>query len=182
MGYKVQVAETVASPEGKSSFITSVVTQRAAESDEAGLTATLQKQERLGLEKPTEMYVDGAYVSAEAIHEAKEAGWQLMGPAQPSAARPGLKKEYRIEAFDINISERKALCPAGNQSAFCSKLLSKKAAKSPTVLSLAAIVMTVRIGLPACRALKLIAPSLWEPITKYSSKDAVSNRAQNFSF
>ena len=129
VGYKVQVAETVASPEGKSSFITSVVTQRAAESDEAGLTATLQKQEGLGLEKPTELYVDGAYVSAEAIHEAKEAGWQLMGPAQPSAARPGLEKEYRIEAFDIHISERKALCPAGKQSAFCSKLTEQKSGK-----------------------------------------------------
>ena len=54
--YRVEVAETVASPEGKGSFITSVVTQRAAESDEAGLTATLQKQEGLGLEKPTDVY------------------------------------------------------------------------------------------------------------------------------
>ena len=52
-----------------------------------------------------------------------------MGPAQPSAARPGLEKEYRIEAFDINISERKALCPAGNQSAFCSKLTEQKSGK-----------------------------------------------------
>jgi transposase len=129
VGYKVQVGETVASPEGKSSFITSVVTQRAAESDEAGLTATLQKQEALGPEKPAEMYVDGAYVSAEAIHEAKEAGWQLMGPAQPSAARPGLEKEYRIEAFDINIFERKALCPAGNLSTICSKLTEGKSGK-----------------------------------------------------
>ena len=51
------------------------------------------------------------------------------GPAQPSAARPGLEKEYRIEAFDINISERKALCPAGKQSAFCSKLTEQKSGK-----------------------------------------------------
>jgi transposase len=129
VGYKVQVAETVASQEGKGSFITSVVTQRATQSDESGLPATLQKQQALGLEEPTEMYVDGAYISAEAIHEAKEAGWRLMGPAQPSAARVGLEKEYRIEAFEISITERKALCPAGNQSAFCSKLTEQKSGK-----------------------------------------------------
>jgi hypothetical protein len=39
-----------------------------------------------------------------------------VGPAQPSAARKDLAKEYRIEAFDISISERKALCPAGKTS------------------------------------------------------------------
>ena len=129
VGYKVQVAESIASQEGQSSFITSAVTQRATESDESGLPATLQKQQKMGLEEPTQMYVDGAYVSAEALHEAKEAGWELMGPAQPSAARAGLEKEYRIEAFDISITERKALCPAGNQSAFCSKLTEQKSGK-----------------------------------------------------
>jgi transposase len=129
VGYKVQVAETVATQEGQSSFITSVVTQRATESDESGLSATLLKQQTMGFEEPTQMYVDGAYVSAEALHEAKEAGWELMGPAQPSAARAGLAEEYRIEAFDISIAERKALCPAGNQSAFCSKLTEKESGK-----------------------------------------------------
>ena len=50
VGYKIQLAETVGSQEEQSSFITSVVTQRATESDETGLPATLQKQEALGLE------------------------------------------------------------------------------------------------------------------------------------
>jgi hypothetical protein len=53
VGYKVQVAETVGSQEDPSSFITSVVTQRATESDDAGLPASLQKQEALGLERPS---------------------------------------------------------------------------------------------------------------------------------
>ena len=129
VGYKIQVAETVGSQEGQSGFITSVVTQRATDSDEAGLSATLEKQQTMGLEEPSQLYVDGAYVSAEALHEAKEAGWELMGPAQPSAGREGLEKEYRIEAFDISITERKALCPAGHQSAFCSKLTEQKSGK-----------------------------------------------------
>ncbi|MBV8378327.1 MAG: transposase [Verrucomicrobia bacterium] len=129
VGYKVQVAETVASQEDQSSFITSVVTQRATESDDAGLPATLQKQQTLGLEQPTEMYTDGAYISGRAIQEAKEAGWELVGPAQPSASRAGLEKEYRIEAFDISITERKAVCPDGKTSTNCSKLTEEKSAK-----------------------------------------------------
>src|SRR5271166_6083828 len=129
VGYKIQVAETVASQEDQSSFIVSVVTQRATESDDAGLPATLQKQEALGFEQPPEMYTDGAYISGRAIQEAQEAGWQLVGPAQPSASRAGLAKEYRIEAFDISITERKAVCPDGKTSTNCSKLTEEKSGK-----------------------------------------------------
>jgi transposase len=128
-GYKIQVAETVASQEDQSSFIASVVTQRATESDDAGLPATLQKQKALGLGLPSELYTDGAYISGRAIQEAKEAGWQLVGPAQPSASRVRLAKEYRIEAFDISITERKALCPDGKISTNCSKLTEEKSGK-----------------------------------------------------
>ena len=129
VGYKIQVAETVGSQGDAGSFITSVVTQRATESDDAGLPATLQKQEALGLERPSELYTDGAYVSGQAIQEAKEEGWELVGPAQPSAARKELEKEYRIEAFDISITERKAVCPAGKTSTNCSKLTEEKSGK-----------------------------------------------------
>ena len=128
-GYKIQVAETVASQEDQSSFIASVVTQRATESDDAGLPATLQKQKALGLGPPSELYTDGAYISGRAIQEAKEAGWQLVGPAQPSASRVRLAKEYRIEAFDISITECKALCPDGKTSTNCSKLTEEKSGK-----------------------------------------------------
>jgi len=38
-----------------------------------------------------------------------------MGPAQPSASRAGLEKQYRIEAFDITITERKGVCPDGRE-------------------------------------------------------------------
>src|SRR5271166_4027492 len=75
------------------------------------------------------MYTDGAYISGRAIQEAQEAGWQLVGPAQPSASRAGLAKEYRIEAFDISITERKALCPDGKTSTNCSKLTEDRSGK-----------------------------------------------------
>ena len=55
VSYKVQVAETVVSQEEKSSLITSVVTQQATESDDAGLPQTLQTQEALGMERPAEL-------------------------------------------------------------------------------------------------------------------------------
>jgi len=129
VGYKVQVAETVGSQADSGSFITSVVTQRATESDDAGLPATLQKQQALGLERPKELYADGAYISGKATDQAKEEGWQLMGPAQPSASRAGLEKQYRIEAFDISITERKAVCPDGKTSTNCSKLTEDKSGK-----------------------------------------------------
>jgi hypothetical protein len=103
VGYKVQVAETVGSQEDASSFITSVVTQRATESDDAGLPATLQKQQSLGLEAPRELYADGAYISAKAIHEAKEAGWELVGPAQRRIEQQS--REFRLRMHQRNAIE-----------------------------------------------------------------------------
>lgn len=129
VGYKVQIAETVPAQEGQIGFITSMVTQRASESDDPGLELTLQKQEQLGLKRPSEMYADGAYISAEAITEANKEGWNLVGPAQPS---PGATKQpelYRIEAFDVNITQRKAVCPQGKVSTECSKITEKETGK-----------------------------------------------------
>jgi transposase len=129
VGYKVQVAETVPKEEGQIGFITSVVTQRATESDDPGLELTLAKQAQMGLERPSELYVDGAYISAGSITEAKEEGWNLMGPAQPSASRADRDEAYRIEAFDVNITERKAVCPQGKTSTECSKLTERDSGK-----------------------------------------------------
>lgn len=75
------------------------------------------------------MYADGAYISAEAITKAKKEGSNLMGPAQPS---PGATKQtelYRIEAFDVDIRRRKAICPQGKMNTECSKLTEKETGK-----------------------------------------------------
>jgi hypothetical protein len=106
-----------------------MVTQRATESDDPGLEATLAKQAAVEMERPSQMYVDGAYISARSIQQAKEEGWELLGPAQPSGSRAGLDKGYRIEAFDISISERKAICPEGKSSTQCSELTEQKSGK-----------------------------------------------------
>jgi hypothetical protein len=129
VGYKAQVAETLPKEEGQIGFISSVVTQYASESDDPGLAATLTKQAEVGMERPTEMYTDGAYISARSIEEAKEEGWNLIGPAQPSASRAGLDKAYRIEAFDVSITQHRAICPQGKTSTQCSELTGQKSGK-----------------------------------------------------
>jgi Transposase DDE domain len=127
LGYKVQVAETIAEdpergqePVGR--FITSVVTQKATESDDAGLELTLEAQAAEGLEKPAELYVDGAYISGAHLKSAIEENYQLVGPAQPSAGRANLPEAYRIEAFTIDIAGHQAICPGGFKNTQCSRL------------------------------------------------------------
>lgn len=131
VGYKVQVAETVSDTVRKKgeptcAFVTAVVTQSATHSDEAGLAATWTEQAASGLEKASALYVDGAYVSAGALAAAAAEGWELVGPAQPSGTRG---KGYRTEAFDVQIAQRQAFCPAGHASTQCSRLAEAKTGK-----------------------------------------------------
>lgn len=147
VGYKVQVAESFAAaappaegaavagseeegePEPSRSFITSILTQGAIESDEAGLAASLEAQRGCGLEVPGELYVDGAYVSAAALAEAAAEKRELLGPARASAGRENLDPAFRIEAFDVEIAQRRAICPAGHANTQCSRLEEKTSGK-----------------------------------------------------
>jgi transposase len=136
IGYQVQVAgaesarrrcrvrqtaaaEPVQPGEPTRQFVTAVETQVATASDEAGLEEVLAVQETAGRERPSELYVDGAYVSAAKIVEARAEGWELLGPAQPSASKG---TGYRAEEFAVDIAARKATCPAGEASTQCSRL------------------------------------------------------------
>lgn len=131
VGYKLQVAETVGEyPQEEAQpteqFITAVVTQAATRSDEAGMEQVFEEQSQMGLDKPSELYVDGAYVSAQELAEAKAEGWELMGPAQPSGPR---KKGFCTEAFRVDVEQRRAICPAGRQSTQCSRLAEERTGK-----------------------------------------------------
>ncbi|HEY2587920.1 MAG TPA: hypothetical protein VGI81_19405 [Tepidisphaeraceae bacterium] len=67
-------------------------------------------QARSGLDKPSELFVDAAYVSAQSIIDAWQAGWELVGPAR----EPGSKnKTFKSDAFDVDVENRRAVCPAG---------------------------------------------------------------------
>ena len=125
MGYKVQVAETVAEPgveggEPRLNFITALETQRATESDEVGFEQVQQVQAAQGLTAPQEWYVDTAYVSGRALTESAAMGRQIWGPAQP-APRHGAS-EFRSDQFQVEVEARRAVCPAGKPSTQCSQL------------------------------------------------------------
>jgi transposase len=124
-GYKVQVAESIGE-EGGGNFLTSIVTQDATESDEAGLSATLDKQKEMGLEAPKELYVDGAYISAEALMQAEKENRELLGLAPRSPHKPNM---FESEKFDVRIEQRRAFCPAGKESTQCSRLEEKQSGK-----------------------------------------------------
>jgi len=127
VGHKVQVAETVeAEPrqpgEPTRGVITSIITQNAPESEKAGLAAVLKEQQQLGLEKPETIYADAGYVSGPSMAKASAEGFDLRGPALPSAKR-GV---YPSEAFSINVEQRYAVCPAGKASTQCARLKAGK--------------------------------------------------------
>jgi hypothetical protein len=132
VGYKVQVAETVPDrAEGQEreegeptdAFLTSIETQPATGSDEAGMRQTLEAQAQSGLlDPPPQLTVDAAYVSAAAIKEAREQGRELVGPAQPATNK---HEGFKTEAFDVDVEKREATCPAGHAASNCSRLEEK---------------------------------------------------------
>jgi len=127
VGHKVQVAETVEPAprqpgEPTKGVITSIVTQNAPESEKAGLAAVLKEQRQLGLEKPKMIYADAGYVSGPSMAKASAEGLELMGPAMPSANR-GV---YPSEAFEVNVEQRYAVCPAGKASTQCARMKAGK--------------------------------------------------------
>jgi transposase len=132
VGYKAQVAETVQEEprqegEPTASFLTSVETQQATQSDPAGLEQTLEAQRESGLEPPSELYVDTAYVSAKTIKDAQEQGRELVGPAFRAVSHG---KEFKSDAFDVDIVNRVATCPGGHNSTNCSRLEDKVSGKA----------------------------------------------------
>ena len=124
VGYKAQVAETVQDEprqpqEPTANFLTAILTQNATASDKCGIVEVRDEQHVMGLDAPGTLYVDGGYVSSEALRDAHEQGQELRGPAPAS---PDRGKVFTVEAFDIHVEERCAICPAGQRSSNCSRL------------------------------------------------------------
>lgn len=131
VGYKTQVAETVqeqprTAGEPTANFLTAMVTQNAPDSDKAGMAQLASEQERMGLKAPDALYVDGAYVSSEALKNARDEGRELRGPAPAS---PDRGKVFTVEAFDVHIEERYAVCPGKQRSSNCSRLQEQSTGK-----------------------------------------------------
>jgi transposase len=124
VGYKVQVAESVtveplAKGEPTRSFLTGIAIQPAIASDEAGRQLMAAEQAQMGLEKPSELYVDAAYISAQQLLEAQAEGRELIGPV---ARGPSRDQRFSVDAFDVHVEQRQATCPGGHQSTQCSRL------------------------------------------------------------
>jgi hypothetical protein len=131
VGYKVQVAETVIDQplqpgEPTRSFVTAMATQPATGSDEAGMQQVREEQADSGLPLAPTLFVDSAYVSAEVLKQEAEAGRELIGPAQEPANKA---TGFKSDAFDVNVSARAAVCPAGKASSNCSRLVEQATGK-----------------------------------------------------
>lgn len=132
VGYKVQVAETVQQEQPRergeptANFLTAILTQDAPASDKPGLTQVLGEQKDMGLDPPSSLYVDGAYVCSETLQQARAEGRELRGPAPAS---PDRGKVFTVEAFQVQVEERVALCPAGQRSSNVSRLEEKQTGK-----------------------------------------------------
>lgn len=125
VGYKVQVAETVneavlAAGEPTRNFIVGIVTHRALESDHQGALKMEEEQKAMGMEAPPVQYVDAAYISTEKLREAAAQGRELVGPA--TAGTNKNEGRFTSELFEINVQQRKAICPAGHPNSQCSRL------------------------------------------------------------
>ncbi len=125
VGYKVQVAETVcqaalAPGEPTRNFIVGMLTHPAYESDETGSLKMEQEQAQMGLEKPSVLYVDAAYVSAHKLVQAQAEGRELIGPALLGPQKDG---RFTAAQFQINVEQRHAICPAGKVNTQCSRLV-----------------------------------------------------------
>ena len=132
VGYKVQVAETVcegtlSAGEPTRNFIVGIVTHPAYEHDETGAQKMEQEQARMGLEKPPVQYVDSAYVSAQKLAQAQAEGREIIGPALPSRQVEG---RFTAADFQVNVEERKAICPAGKTNTQCSRLVEQSTGKA----------------------------------------------------
>jgi len=124
VGYKTQVSETVPTaddPPGAptDAVITAVVTQPAIGSDKAALPAVEGEWVRVHLPKPEALDVDAGYTSGRELARAEVEGRELIGPVPPAPKRA---EPYSAEAFEENIRDRVAVCPAGQPSSPCRRL------------------------------------------------------------
>ena len=132
VGYKAQVSETAAAEAVKDGeptvgFITAIETQEATGSEVAGMQQVLDAQEKSGLERPAELYVDAGYVSAETMKQAQDAGGELVGPALGSSHQA---EGFKTEDFQVDVENRQAVCPEGKLNSGCTRAVDAQTGKA----------------------------------------------------
>jgi hypothetical protein len=99
--------------------LTGIATQPGTASEEAGAEQIEQEQAAMGLDQPSELYTDGAYISAAKLAQVAAQGRQLIGPAQ---APPKSEGKFSASDFKVQVEQRQAICPAGKENTQCSRL------------------------------------------------------------
>lgn len=124
-GFKAQISETVSGAdeikqkgEPTEQFITEVTTTEAIAGDMDGMNRNLEAQKEHREDQPSELYVDAAYVTDDTLSQAREGGYELIGPARPCGNAHG--NEFDAESFDVDAANRKAVCPVGHENRQCS--------------------------------------------------------------
>src|SRR5206468_166203 len=93
----------------------------------AGAEKMQAEQGAMGLEKPSALYVDGAYGSGETLAQAAAEGRRLVGPAAHSPQNN--QGRFTAEQFQIDVEGRQAICPAGQPNTQCSRLEEQQSGK-----------------------------------------------------
>jgi len=115
-GYKLQVTETVDDPEDgeekRVQFITDVEVTSTIETDNQSLPAIQQRLFERDV-PPEKQYVDRAYCNITTILGSEALGIDLRGEV-PRGSKKAIG--FRLEDFEIDLEQRRAICPAGHEA------------------------------------------------------------------
>jgi transposase len=117
VGYKAQVVESIPEEpkqegEPTAGIITEITTTEALVSDADGMALAEACQEAHGIGVSEEVYADAAYITDDTLAAARTSGRELIGPARPAPTKGVLP----VEAFDVDMENRCAVCPGGKTS------------------------------------------------------------------
>jgi len=132
VGYKIQVCETVedgtcAKGEPSPAVITAIVAQTATTSDHGSIEPVLELHSQGGQQRPETVYADAGYISAQQLAAADRCGLDVCGPMP---APPYGVDRFGSDAFVVDLSQRRAVCPAGVTSVTCSFIREEYSARS----------------------------------------------------
>jgi hypothetical protein len=120
VGYKLQVTETA---DEDSRFITDVEVVPAMRQDNQCLAAIQDRLVERGI-PPGKQYVDQAYMSGRHIVDSLNKGIDLRGRVRKgNTSKP---EGFRLGDFEIDIEQRRAVCPAGKTQVKWAKTNSSK--------------------------------------------------------
>lgn len=131
LGTKAQIEETApddgtpAKKKGEPTdqFLVDMHLTPATTGDTQGMSEMHEAQRARGGEPAPETLVDSGYISVQTLAEAEAEGRELTGPPRPPHGNPGC---FTVEAFDVDVVSRTAVCPAGLPSVSCTPVEDKE--------------------------------------------------------